>query len=175
MKHQIYGLLGVLILAVVLITPSLISSVSAQLVPDWIRNTAKWYGDGSISESEFLNAIKYLIENKIIKLDLVVEEKPKKAESAMIIIPNGNAKVGNAGSYIPLSLEIQRGTTVIWLNDDNVGHTVQSQDGHGNVIPKFNSNILKTGERFAYKFDESGDHHYFCTLHPWRVGVVLVK
>jgi plastocyanin len=174
-KFQTIGVLGLTVIVVILITPSIISSVTAQLVPDWIRNTAKWYGEGSISETEFLNAIKYLIENKIIKLDLVAEEKPKKAESAMIIIPNGNAKVGNAGSYIPLSLEIQKGTTVIWLNDDNVGHTVQSQDGHGNVIPKFNSNILKTGERFAYKFDESGTHHYFCTLHPWRVGVVLVK
>lgn len=169
-----FGAIGLAIITLVIFTPSIISSVSAQLVPDWIRNTAKWYGEGSISETEFLNAIKYLIENKIIKLDLV-EEKPKKPGTAMIIIPNGNAKVGNAGSYIPLSLEVQRGTTVIWLNDDNVGHTVQSQDGEGNVIPKFNSNILKTGERFAYKFEESGDYHYFCTLHPWRVGVVLVN
>lgn len=169
-----FGAIGLAIITLVIFTPSIISSVSAQLVPDWIRNTAKWYGEGSISETEFLNAIKYLIENKIIKLDLV-EEKPKKPGTAMIIIPNGNAKVGNTGSYIPLSLEVQRGTTVIWLNDDNVGHTVQSQDGEGNVIPKFNSDILKTGERFAYKFEESGDYHYFCTLHPWRVGVVLVN
>ncbi len=175
MQYRILGILSLVITVVILFTPSIITGVSAQSVPDWIRNTAKWYGEGSISETEFLNAIKYLIENKIIKLDVMVEEKPKKAESSMIIIPNGNAKVANAGSYIPLSLEVQRGTTVIWLNDDNVGHTVQSQDGQGNVVPKFNSNILKTGERFAYKFEESGTYHYFCTLHPWRVGVVLVK
>lgn len=38
-------------------------------VPDWVKNTAKWYGEGKISESEFLNAIKYLINNKVLNLE----------------------------------------------------------------------------------------------------------
>ncbi|MDP6303259.1 MAG: plastocyanin/azurin family copper-binding protein, partial [Candidatus Nitrosopelagicus sp.] len=61
-----------------------------------------------------------------------------------------------------------------WKNQDDYGHTVQSQDGAGNVIPLFNSNILLTGQTFEYKFDERGDYQYFCTLHPWRVGTISV-
>lgn len=38
-------------------------------VPDWVKNTAKWYGDGKISEAEFLNAIKYLINNRVLNLE----------------------------------------------------------------------------------------------------------
>jgi len=47
--------------------PSILASdADASMVPDWIKNTAKWYGDGDISEDDFLNAIKYLIQQKII-------------------------------------------------------------------------------------------------------------
>jgi len=56
-----------------------------------------------------------------------------------------------------------------------VGHTIQSQDGEGNVIGLFNSDVLETGERFPYKFEEEGVYNYFCTLHPWRVGVITVR
>ena len=42
---------------------------SAEKVPLWIKNTAKWYGEGKISETEFLNAIRYLVNNGIIILD----------------------------------------------------------------------------------------------------------
>ena len=50
-----------------IIGPSVFThSVDASAVPDWIKNTAKWYGDGDIPEADFLNAIKYLIQQKII-------------------------------------------------------------------------------------------------------------
>ena len=42
---------------------------SAEKVPLWIKNTAKWYGEGKISETEFLNAIRFLVNNGIIILD----------------------------------------------------------------------------------------------------------
>ena len=92
-----------------------------------------------------------------------------------VIIPNGNSNQANTGFYVPLHLEIIRGTAVIWENQDNIGHTVQSQDNQGRVISLFNSNVLKTGETFSYKFDKAGTYHYFCTIHPWRVGSVTVS
>jgi plastocyanin len=150
------------------------SFAEGQLVPEWIKNTAKWYGEGKISETEFLNAIKYLIDNKIIVLELK-SEPDSKPKVANIVIPNGNSEVGNVGFYLPLNLEVRAGTTVVWINDDNIQHTIVSQDDRGNVILLFNSKALKTGERFAHKFDEAGVYHYFCTIHPWRVGVVSVS
>ncbi len=37
-------------------------------IPAWIKNTAGWWAEDKISETEFLRAIEYLIENKIIKI-----------------------------------------------------------------------------------------------------------
>ena len=37
-------------------------------VPDWVRNNAGWWADGLISEDDFLNGIKYLVEQGIIKV-----------------------------------------------------------------------------------------------------------
>ena len=153
-----------------LIVPGLLAgSANASEVPDWVKNTAKWYGEGKITEADFLNAIKYLLQQKIIVIsDDGTTTKPN------IIIPNGNSEKGNYGFYEPMHLDITIGTVVTWKNQDDYGHTVQSQDGAGNVIPLFNSNILLTGQTFEYKFDERGDYQYFCTLHPWRVGTISV-
>jgi len=40
-----------------------------QKIPDWVKNIFVWYGQDQVSEDELLNAIKYLINEKIIKLD----------------------------------------------------------------------------------------------------------
>lgn len=92
-----------------------------------------------------------------------------------IIIPMGNSDQSQSSSYIPNKPTVFRGSTVSWLNLDQVGHTVQSQDGEGNVIPLFNSDVLKAGQKFQYKFSEPGTYNYFCTLHPWRSGTIIVS
>lgn len=170
--------LGLLALCGGLLLTSVIfyQSASAESLPEWIKNTALWYGQGSISETEFLNAIKFLIENDLIDLeenetDLAVTENL----SARVIIPNGNFDIANTGFYIPLNLEVVLGTTVEWVNDDSVPHTIQSQNSQGDIIGLFNSAPLLTGDRFEYTFDESGVYNYFCSLHPWRVGIVTVR
>ena len=43
------------------------SGTAQEQVPDWVRNNAKWWADGLISEYDFLNGIKYLVEQGIIK------------------------------------------------------------------------------------------------------------
>ena len=168
-----------IILVSMLVFPVLlIDNVKAESVPDWVKNIAKWYGNNEISENEFLNAIKFLIDSGIIEIpeteENIMDDSSDTPKTAEIIMPNGNAEQSNTGFFIPLHLEVKVGTTVVWVNDDNVLHTVQSQDLDGNPTGLFNSNVLKTGERFAFKFEESGTYNYFCTLHPWRVGEVSV-
>ncbi len=147
--------------------------VNAESVPEWVKNTALWYGEGIVSETEFLNMIKFLIENDVI----VLESKIVSPENlnAEVIIPNGNFDVSGSSFYLPLNLEIPVGTTVTWANEDTVPHTVQSQDEFGKVIALFNSPPLNTGDRFEFTFEESGVYNYFCSFHPWRVGLVTVK
>jgi len=158
----------------ILLVSSSTNFVSAESIPEWIKNNALWYGQGNISETEFLNMIKFLLESEVIKLESVKEIVPE-VRDATVIIPNGNFDVSSSAFYMPLNLEISAGTTVTWTNDDSVPHTVQSQDEFGNVIALFNSAPLNTGDKFEFTFEESGVYNYFCSFHPWRVGVVTVS
>jgi peptidoglycan/xylan/chitin deacetylase (PgdA/CDA1 family) len=45
------------------------SDQSIQKIPEWVRNIFVWYADDQVSEDELLNAIKYLINEKIINLN----------------------------------------------------------------------------------------------------------
>ena len=148
------------------------SLAEAQTVPEWVKNIALWYGEGSISESEFITAIEFLIDQGI----LVVENNVEPAVlNATIIIPNGNSDTSSSGFYLPLNLEISTGASVTWVNDDSVPHNIQSQDELGNVTDMFNSPPMNTGDRFEHIFEEEGVYSYFCSFHPWRVGLVTVR
>ncbi len=150
-----------------------VNFANAESAPEWVKNTALWYGEGIISESEFLNMVKFLIEN-----DIIVIERELQISANMnpeILIPNGNFDVSSSSFYLPLNLETVTGATVTWVNEDSVPHTVQSQDESGKVSDIFNSIPLNTGDRFDFTFEESGVYNYFCSFHPWRVGVVTVK
>lgn len=162
----------VMVLSISLVSIS-VNFASAQSVPDWVKNTALWYGEGIVSEGEFLNMIKFLIENEVIVVE--ISEPVPQVTNAEIFIPNGNFDVTGAGFYSPLNLEIPAGTTVTWINDDSVPHNIQSMDEKGNVIQLFNSPPLNTGDRFEFAFEEEGVYNYFCSFHPWRVGVVTVS
>ena len=149
-----------------------VNDAVAESVPGWVKNNALWYGQGDISESEFLNAIKFLVDSGVIVLDTTgVSEMTE----SMIVIPNGNFNVSGSGFYLPLNLEIKTNTKVIWVNEDSVPHNIQSQDEFGKVSDVFNSPPLNTGDRFEYTFGEAGAYNYYCSFHPWRVGIVTVK
>ena len=37
-------------------------------IPDWIKNNAKWWSDGQITQDEFIQGIQYLIEREILEI-----------------------------------------------------------------------------------------------------------
>ena len=72
---------------------------------------------------------------------------------------------------------IDSGTTVTWVNQDDVGHTVNSDPhpGHSNH-PDLNSSLLSNGDTFSYTFTEPGLYTYHCSPHYSTMkGSVLVE
>ncbi|QMU53732.1 MAG: hypothetical protein GKS07_01695 [Nitrosopumilus sp.] len=174
MKHFVMKIsLSVTIFSIMLVSFSG-NFASAESIPEWVKNNALWYGQGNISETEFLNAIKFLIDNDILAIEQV-NDKLSKNIDATVIIPNGNSDIDSVGFYLPLNLEITANTKVTWVNDDSVPHNIQSQDEVGNVIDWFNSPPLNTGDRFEFNFEENGVYNYYCSFHPWRVGSITVN
>jgi plastocyanin len=70
----------------------------------------------------------------------------------------------------PDTLTVSVGTTVTWINQDDIPHTVVASDKH-----TFKSKVLDSDERFSFTFTKPGEFGYFCSLHPHMVGKVIVK
>ena len=74
-------------------------------------------------------------------------------------------------SFGPATLTVAAGTTVTWINRDDIPHTVVSTDD-----PKaFKSKVLDTDEKFSYTFAKAGTFPYFCSVHPKMIGKVVVQ
>ena len=66
-------------------------------------------------------------------------------------------------------ITVKPGTTVSWINGDDIPHTVVSKDG------LFKSKVLDTGDRFSFTFAKPGQFGYFCSLHPHMTGTIIVR
>ncbi len=100
-----------------------------------------------------------------------------KETETMIIMPVKAARPDcgpNDECYIPSKMTVKPGETVYWKNQDAAFHSVTSgfyDDPDG----LFDSELLDPEDIFSYKFTEEGIYDYYCTLHPWMKGIILVE
>jgi plastocyanin len=72
-------------------------------------------------------------------------------------------------SFQPASIVVSAGTNVTWINRDPVIHTVAADDG------SFRSpDIDGNGGKFEHTFEIPGNYSYYCTIHPFMKGVVVI-
>jgi plastocyanin len=81
----------------------------------------------------------------------------------------------NNECYIPYSLEIQIHDTVLWDNVDTAAHTVTSGSPSDGASGVFDSGLFMTATTFEFTFDEAGVYPYFCMVHPWMTGEIIVN
>ena len=82
--------------------------------------------------------------------------------------------------FIPNPVTIDIGDTVTWENTDTAAHTitsgtaVQGPDGvfDSSLIMAPMGGVVKT---FSHTFDDAGTYDYFCMVHPWMAGTVIVE
>jgi plastocyanin len=72
-------------------------------------------------------------------------------------------------SFQPGALTVKAGTTVTWVNHDDIPHTVYEND------KRFKSDTMDTDGKFSYKFTTPGTYSYYCSLHPRMTGQIIVK
>ncbi len=100
------------------------------------------------------------------------------ADSVNVSIPEGTSVRGCETTdecYIPFGVKIDVGDEVIWTNEDMAFHTVTSGNPTDGPDDLFDSGMFKIDEQFSHKFEESGNFDYFCTLHPWMEGIIVVQ
>ncbi len=76
--------------------------------------------------------------------------------------------------YIPSLIVIEKGKQVTWVNEDSAFHSITS-GFYDTPTDLFDSGHLDPFESYILTFDETGTFDYFCTLHPWMKGQVVVE
>jgi plastocyanin len=96
------------------------------------------------------------------------------ALAAAMLLPATTARADDAEIHIdnfvfqPAELKIKVGTTVTWINRDDIPHAIVSAG-------KFRSKALDTDDKFSFTFTNAGDYKYFCSLHPQMTGMIKVE
>ena len=78
--------------------------------------------------------------------------------------------------YVPNSIKTSVGETIVFDNIDGNQHTVTSiKSGTTEYDGKFDSSLLRPGEKFELTLNEKGDYDYFCSLHTSMQGTIIVS
>jgi plastocyanin len=107
----------------------------------------------------------------------VIEEKSPIVIEADVIMPTKVSRPGceeTDSCYVPSIISVKEDQTVTWSNEDVAFHSVTSGI-YGEPTTLFDSGHLDPEQKFSYTFDEKGAFDYFCTLHPWMKGKVIVE
>ena len=102
---------------------------------------------------------------------------PSSLRSVGLAVPaSAQASVGSEAevqidnfTFSPGAINVKAGTRVIWINHDDIPHTVDSTEG------KFRSGALDTDDKFEFRFVQPGEYPFYCRIHPKMVGKIIVR
>lgn len=100
------------------------------------------------------------------------------AEVATVSVPQGTSVPGCEATnecYIPYEITINVGEEVTWSNDDSAAHTVTAGSAADGPSGAFDSSLFMAATTFSHTFEEAGTFPYFCMVHPWMEGIVVVQ
>jgi plastocyanin len=75
----------------------------------------------------------------------------------------------NNFAFDPADITVKAGSTVRWVNGDDVPHRIQFDDEH------FSTLLLGSSQSGSQRFFEPGVYPYICLIHPEMQGTVRVE
>ena len=79
------------------------------------------------------------------------------------------------GCYIPGTATVDVGGVVIMSNTDSAAHTFTSGTPEGGPDGVFDTSLLMVNNSFEWNPMTVGEQPYFCMVHPWMQGVIIVQ
>ena len=96
-----------------------------------------------------------------------------------IVPAQGSASPGceetEEGCYIPKVATVDVGGVVIFSNTDSAAHTWTAGSLEDGPTGEFDTGLLMVDNSFEWKAETVGEIPYFCMVHPWMVGVIVVQ
>ncbi|HYE79834.1 MAG TPA: cupredoxin family copper-binding protein [bacterium] len=78
------------------------------------------------------------------------------------------------GAFEPATIKVKVGDTVLWTNNGELPHTVDSDHNHP-TEGTLDSDILMPGDTYSFTFTAAGAYPYHCDIHPHMHGRVIVS
>jgi plastocyanin len=91
-------------------------------------------------------------------------------ESVSPRFPSGSVTI-KLFQYQPGRLQVSAGTTVIWLNEDEIFHTVTAEKKESG----FDGLLDGKGKSFSFTFSQPGIYAYYCDRHEHMRGEIEVR
>jgi len=79
------------------------------------------------------------------------------------------------GCYIPGTITVDVGHVVIMSNTDSAAHTFTAGTVSDGPSGEFDTSLLMVDQSFEYTADTAGEIPYFCMVHPWMDGLIIVQ
>ena len=96
----------------------------------------------------------------------------------LIMFTEGSASPGcestEDGCFLPSTLVKEIGLSILWPNMDSAAHTVTSGSPADGPDGYFDSSLMMVTDSFEFPFEEEGTFDYFCMIHPWMSGTVII-
>ena len=89
--------------------------------------------------------------------------------------PNTVTVIIDQFQFVNRTLTIEKGWTVVWINNESPKHTTTSDDD-----ASFNSGTMSQGDTFSFTFEEAGEFPYYCRFHGDKgdvgmAGTIIVQ
>ncbi len=77
--------------------------------------------------------------------------------------------------FIPTIATVEVGAIVTWANTDTAAHTATAGSAADGPSGVFDSSLIMAGGSYSYTADTAGTFDYFCMVHPWMEGTLIVE
>lgn len=138
-------------------------------IPSWIKNTAKWWGEGQVSDSEFIKALQWLIDQKI----LVVSQSSTSQSSSLPSSPPATETYTPTGVTANVVSPTQ--IDLSWTPPSNtygqqiIGYKIEEKLSSG----IYNTVVDNTGQKTSYSIENlsTGQTYTFIVVALFTGGV----
>jgi predicted secreted protein with PEFG-CTERM motif len=79
------------------------------------------------------------------------------------------------GCYIPKEATVDVGGKVIFSNTDTAAHTFTAGSAETGPTGEFDSGLAMVGGSYEWTPTTVGEVPYFCMVHPWMTGLIVVQ
>ena len=167
------------------------TQVGKKLTIDFLANAQKImiFGEGYKSGGHDMSSMGHSEDSKeheaMMAADKAAAEKAAAAAAAAAKAPMTATVEPVAGSgapgcettecYTPSTVTISAGGTVTFTNTDTAPHTSTSGSAANGPDGVFDTSLIMMNASFDVTLADAGTYTYFCMVHPWMEGTIIVE